>query len=71
MKVLILKGGEELEVNESYGARLIEQGKAVVIPAKAEEAEQAGEPAAAAEPDAAPEAAEEARAASPKKTRKK
>ena len=29
MKVLIIKDGEELEVNESYGARLIEQGKAV------------------------------------------
>lgn len=30
MKVKILKTGEELEVNESFGARLIEQGQAVV-----------------------------------------
>lgn len=30
MKVTILKTGEELEVNESFGARLIEQGQAVV-----------------------------------------
>ena len=37
MKVLILKDGEELEVNDSYGARLIEQGRAVVIPEQAEE----------------------------------
>lgn len=29
MKVLIIKTDELAEVNESYGARLIEQGKAV------------------------------------------
>lgn len=45
MKVLILKGGEELEVNDSYGARLIEQGKAVVIPPKAEKKPEKAEPA--------------------------
>lgn len=39
MKVLICKSGEPLEVNDSYGLRLIEQGKAVVIPEDAEEAE--------------------------------
>ncbi len=60
MKVLILKGGEELEVNDSYGARLIEQGKAVVIPPKAEKKPEKAEP------------AEEAPAAEkPRTTRKK
>lgn len=34
MKVLILKNSETAEVNDSYGARLIEQGRAVVIPPK-------------------------------------
>ena len=34
--VLILQSGETAEVNDSYGARLIEQGKAVVIQTKAE-----------------------------------
>lgn len=36
MKVLILSNQTILEVNDSYGARLIEQGKAV-IPPKAKE----------------------------------
>ena len=36
MKVLILFNQTSLEVNDSYGARLIEQGKAV-IPPKAKE----------------------------------
>lgn len=35
MKVLILKTGKTAEVNDSYGARMIEQGRAVVIPSKA------------------------------------
>lgn len=30
MKVKLLNTGEIIEVNESYGARLIEQGKAVI-----------------------------------------
>lgn len=30
MKVKILKTGEILAVNDSYGARLIEQGKAII-----------------------------------------
>ena len=34
MKVLILADNVTVEVNDSYGARLIEQGKAVVIPAQ-------------------------------------
>lgn len=29
MRVKILKNGDSVEVNDSYGARLIEQGKAV------------------------------------------
>ena len=37
MKVLILADGKAAEVNDSYGARLIEQGKAVVILTQAEE----------------------------------
>ena len=49
MKVLILKNSETAEVNDSYGARLIEQGKAVAIPAGAEGKP---EPAAKAEPKA-------------------
>ncbi len=32
MKVLILKDGKTAEVNDSYGARMIEQGKAVIPP---------------------------------------
>lgn len=31
MKVKILKTGETKEVNESYGARLVEQGQAIVV----------------------------------------
>lgn len=30
MKVTILKTGEAIDVNESYGLRLMEQGKAVI-----------------------------------------
>lgn len=52
MKVLILKEGETAEVNDSYGARLIEQGMAVVIPEQAEEKDK--------EPEKAPEAEEPA-----------
>jgi hypothetical protein len=36
MKVIMIATGEIAEVNESYGARLIEQGKAVMAPAKKE-----------------------------------
>lgn len=44
MKVLILADGKIAEVNDSYGARLLEQGKAV-IPAKTEKkADKAEEP---------------------------
>ena len=32
MKVIMIATGEIAEVNESYGARLIEQGKAVMAP---------------------------------------
>ena len=32
MKVLLLKEKETFECNESYGARLIEQGKAILLP---------------------------------------
>lgn len=66
MKVLILKDGETAEVNDSYGARLIEQGRAVVIPSKA--AKQRTE-----QPEPAPEAetpAEEAPATKPTKRKK-
>ena len=49
MKVKLIKTGEVVEVNDSYGERLIEQGKAVLV----EEA-----PAAAPEPvEAQPEEA--------------
>jgi hypothetical protein len=33
MKVKILKTGEIKEVNDSFGARLVEQGQAIVVPA--------------------------------------
>jgi hypothetical protein len=33
----MLKDGEVVEVNDSYGARLIEQGKAVLSPKKKSE----------------------------------
>ena len=39
MKVLMLKTGEKAEYNDSYGTRLIEQGKAVLC-----KEEPAGEP---------------------------
>lgn len=32
MKVREVRTGKVLEVNDSYGARLIEQGKAVLVP---------------------------------------
>ena len=38
MKIIMLETGETAEVNESYGARLIEQGKAIAPIAKKEEA---------------------------------
>lgn len=38
MKVLILSNQTILEVNDSYGARLIEQGKAVIPPKAKEQA---------------------------------
>lgn len=38
MKVIILATGKAEEHNDSYGARLIEQGKAVPAPPVAEEA---------------------------------
>ena len=65
MKVLILKDGETVDVNDSYGARLIEQGKAVVIPAKAEKKAEKAEKAPEAETPA-----EEAPAAKPTKRKK-
>ena len=37
MKVTELKTGKLLDVNDSYGARLVEQGKAVPTPPVAEE----------------------------------
>lgn len=37
MNVKIISTGEIESVNESYGCRLIEQGKAVLAPARAEE----------------------------------
>lgn len=40
MKVLELKTREVIKVNDSYGARLIEQGRAVLVP-KVEKAESA------------------------------
>ena len=65
MKVLILKDGETVDVNDSYGARLIEQGKAVVITAKAEKKAEKAEKAPEAETPA-----EEAPAAKPAKRKK-
>lgn len=35
MKVKILETGKSTEVNDSFGTRLIEQGKAVLIPKEA------------------------------------
>lgn len=40
MKVLILSNQTVEEVNDSYGARLIEQGKAVIPPQAEEKAEE-------------------------------
>lgn len=40
MKVLILSSQTVEEVNDSYGARLIEQGKAVIPPQAEEKAEE-------------------------------
>lgn len=37
MKVKMLKTGEQKEVNNSYGTRLIEQGQAVAVPETKEE----------------------------------
>lgn len=37
MKVKMLKTGEQKEVNNSYGTRLIEQGQAVAVPEAKEE----------------------------------
>lgn len=45
-KVLILADNVTAEVNDSYGARLIEQGKAVVIPAREGKKPAEGTPAA-------------------------
>ena len=36
MKVLLLRENETFECNESYGARLIEQGKAILLPPEEE-----------------------------------
>ncbi len=36
MKVIMIATGGIVEVNESYGARLMEQGKAVIAPVKKE-----------------------------------
>ena len=45
MKVVILKTGKTEEVNDSYGGRLIEQGKAVLPEADKEAVKEAEEPA--------------------------
>ena len=37
MKVKMLKTGEQKDVNNSYGTRLIEQGQAVAVPEAKEE----------------------------------
>ena len=34
MKVILIATGETVEVNDSYGSRLFEQGKALLAPAK-------------------------------------
>ena len=64
MKVLILADGKAAEVNDSYGARLIEQGKSV-IPPKAKE-----KPAKAEKPVKASPPAKAAPAARPPKRKK-
>ena len=64
MKVLILSNQTVEEVNDSYGARLIEQGKAV-IPPKAKE-----KPAKAEKPVKASPPAKAAPAARPQKRKK-
>lgn len=65
MKVKMIADGAVAEVNDSYGARLIEQGKVVVIPAKAEKKAEKAEKAPEAETPA-----EEAPAAKPTKRKK-
>jgi len=45
MTVKIIKTGEELVCNDSYGARLIEQGAAIAAPGKAKSAKPADAPA--------------------------
>ena len=39
MKVILIATGETVEVNDSYGSRLYEQGKAIPAPKKAAKAE--------------------------------
>lgn len=58
MKVKMIPSGEVMEFCESYAARLIEQGKAVLAPAKAPKAK---------EPAAAPVAEDKPKADSKKK----
>lgn len=43
MKVLILKTNEQKEFNDSYAARLIEQGKAIVVEKKTAKKAEKGE----------------------------
>ena len=49
MKIRMLKSGEVVEVNAEYGARLIEQGRAVLCPAEPAQAEEKAEAKPAAE----------------------
>lgn len=43
MKVKILKTGKTMDVNTSYGLRLITQGKAIMAPRARKKAAKAGE----------------------------
>ena len=45
MTVKFIKTGEELVCNDSYGTRLIEQGKAVAVPGKVKSVKPADTPA--------------------------
>lgn len=42
MKILVIPSRNVAEVNDSYGMRLIEQGKAVILPTSAEKTAVAG-----------------------------